>query len=79
MSDLTLYTTSTCGFCLRLKGRLDKAGVAYVEHDVDSDGEAAAFVEETNGGPRTVPVVVYPDGTVAVNPAPRDVLAVTGN
>lgn len=79
MNDLTLYTTASCGFCLRLKGRLDKSGVTYTEHDVESDTDAAAFVEEVNGGPRTVPVVVYPGGAVVVNPEPRDVLAAVGS
>ena len=78
MDALTLYTTPSCGFCLRLKGRLDKAGVTYSEIDVESDEDAAAFVEETNSGPRTVPVVVYPDGRVVTNPEPRDVLAAVG-
>lgn len=74
MSGLTLYTTPSCGFCLRLKGRLDKSGIGYSEVDVESDDAGATFVEETNDGARTVPVVVYPDGSVVTNPEPGDVL-----
>ena len=78
MSGLTLYTASWCGFCKRLMGRLDKSGVEYTEIDIEADDEAAAFVERTNDGDRTVPVVVYPDGSVATNPAPADVLTAVG-
>jgi mycoredoxin len=79
MSGLTLYTSADCGFCARLTGRLDKAGVEYEQVDVDGDPDVARWVEEVNGGPRTVPVVVYPDGNVVTNPEPREVLAFVGS
>ncbi len=78
MSGLTLYTSAGCGFCARLTGRLDKAGIEYEQVDVDGDPDVAQWVEEVNGGPRTVPVVVYPDGNVVTNPEPREVLAALG-
>jgi mycoredoxin len=75
MSELTMYSTSWCGYCRRLKLQLNEAGIAYREIDVDRDREAAAFVEQANGGNRTVPTVVFPDGRVATNPSFRDVRA----
>ena len=79
MDGLTLYTSAGCGFCARLTGRLDKAGVTYRQVDVDGDPDAARWVEEVNGGPRTVPVVRYSDGRVVTNPEPREVLAAVGH
>lgn len=69
MSPVTVYSTTWCGYCRRLKIQMDGAGIDYREIDVDRDGEAAAFVEGVNGGNRTVPVVEYPDGSTATNPS----------
>jgi mycoredoxin len=54
-------------------------GVTYEQVDVDGDPAVARWVEEVNGGPRTVPVVVYPDGSIVTNPEPREVLAALGH
>jgi mycoredoxin len=68
VTELTMYSTSWCGYCRRLKWQLDEAGIAYREIDIDRDPEAAAFVESVNGGNQTVPTVVFPDGGTATNP-----------
>ncbi|MCW2718638.1 MAG: mycoredoxin [Pseudonocardiales bacterium] len=73
MAQLTIYTTSWCGFCRRLKMQMDKAGLEYVEIDIERNPEAATFVEGVNGGNQTVPVVLFPDDTTATNPSLQDV------
>ena len=65
---MTMYTTSWCGFCRRLKMLLDREGIGYREVDIERDPEAAETVMQINGGDRTVPTVVYPDGTSATTP-----------
>jgi len=66
---MTMYTTSWCGFCRRLKTLLDREGIGYEEVDIERVPDAAEIVTEVNGGNRTVPTVVYPDGTAATNPS----------
>lgn len=66
---LTMYTTTWCGYCRRLKSQLDAAGIDYSEVDVEQVPDAAAFVESVNEGNRTVPTVVFPDGSAATNPS----------
>lgn len=66
---LTMYTTTWCGYCRRLKSQLDAAGIDYSEVDVEQVPDAAAFVESVNDGNRTVPTVVFPDGSAATNPS----------
>ncbi|TCK26428.1 mycoredoxin [Pseudonocardia endophytica] len=75
MADLTMYTTSWCGFCRRLKMQLDDAGIAYREIDIEREPDAASFVEKANGGNRTVPLVLYADETTATNPSFSEVKA----
>ena len=72
---LTMYSTTWCGYCQRLKAQLTREGVEFVEVDIEQDPEAAAFVESVNGGNQTVPTVLFPDGSVATNPSLKDVQA----
>ena len=72
-ADLTLYTTSWCPFCTRLKKLLGEKGIGFTEIDVEADAEAAAFVESVNGGNRVVPTALYSDGTTATNPRASEV------
>ncbi|HWN27845.1 MAG TPA: mycoredoxin [Actinomycetospora sp.] len=69
MAQMTMYTTSWCGFCRRLKMQLDREGIGYDEVDIERTPAAAEIVMKVNGGNRTVPTVVYPDGSAATNPS----------
>lgn len=71
---ITMYTTSWCGYCRRLKTQLDSKGIAYNEVNIEEDETSAAFVEAVNGGNQTVPTVVFPDGSAATNPSLSDVV-----
>jgi mycoredoxin len=68
MADLTMYSTTWCGYCRRLKLQMDQAGIAYSEVDIERAPDAARFVESVNGGNQTVPTVVFADGTAMTNP-----------
>ncbi|HEY3437454.1 MAG TPA: mycoredoxin [Actinotalea sp.] len=66
---VTMLSTTWCGYCRRLKSQMDRAGVAYTEVNIEEHPDAAAFVEQVNGGNQTVPTVVFPDGSAATNPS----------
>ena len=68
-----MYTTTWCGYCRRLKSQLDRAGIAVKEIDIERQPGAAAVVERVNRGNRTVPTVVFADGTALTNPSVRHV------
>ncbi|MET9571543.1 mycoredoxin [Streptomyces virginiae] len=55
---VTMYSTTWCGYCRRLKTQLDREGIAYNEINIELDPESAAFVEKANGGNQTVPTVL---------------------
>jgi mycoredoxin len=71
--QLTMYTTTWCGFCRRLKSQLARDGIEMVEVDIERDPAAADFVMSVNGGNQTVPTVLFPDGTAVTNPSAKDV------
>jgi mycoredoxin len=70
---LTMYTTDWCGFCLRLKHGLESEGITYEEVNIEHVPDAAELVMAVNGGNRTVPTVVFADGTAMTNPSLRQV------
>jgi len=66
---VTMFTTSWCGFCFRLKAQMDRAGIAVREVDIEADDEAAAFVGSVNDGNHTVPTLLFTDGSTLTNPS----------
>ena len=68
LGRLTMYTTTWCGYCVRLKRALERAGIDFDEVDIERDLSAADYVMAVNGGNATVPTVVLPDGTALTNP-----------
>ena len=66
---LTMYSTSWCGYCHRLKSQLDREGIAYDVVDIERDPKAAEFVMSVNGGNQTVPTLRFDDGSALTNPS----------
>lgn len=65
---LTMYTTTWCGYCVRLKSRLQREGIEYTEVNIENDRGAAELVMSVNGGSRTVPTLVFANGKALTNP-----------
>jgi mycoredoxin len=68
-SMLTMYTTTWCGHCERLKRGLQAADIGFQEVNIEEDAVAAELVMGVNGGNMTVPTIVFPDGATLTNPA----------
>jgi mycoredoxin len=66
---VTMFSTSWCGYCRRLKSQLDREGISFTEVDIERDAASARFVEQVNRGNQTVPTVLFPDGSAATNPS----------
>ena len=72
-----VYSTTHCGYCVRLKRQLEEAGVSYRSIDIDMNQHHGDRIAEVTGGPRTVPTVEVADHLI-VNPSVGDVLRVLG-
>ena len=70
---ITMFSTTWCGYCNRLKKQLDAQGIGYTEINIEEVEGTADLVEQLNGGNRTVPTVLFPDGTAATNPSAAEV------
>ena len=66
---ITMFSTTWCGYCARLKSQLDRVGIAYREVDIETTAGTAELVAQINGGNQTVPTVLFPDGSSATNPS----------
>ena len=77
-APVTMYTTSWCGYCVRLKKLMQREGIDFAEVDIEADDEAAELVMSANGGNRTVPTLLFADGTALTNPSIDQVKAQLG-
>ena len=77
-SAVTMYTTPWCGYCVRLKKLLQREGISYAEVDIEQEPQAADLVMQVNGGNRTVPTLVFADGSALTNPSIDQVKAQLG-
>ena len=66
---LTMYSTSWCGYCHRLKSQLDREGITYNVVDIERNPAAARYVMSVNSGNQTVPTVRFQDGSALTNPS----------
>jgi len=74
MTDsVIMYTTSWCGYCVRLKHGLARAGVGFTEVNIEQDDSAAERVMQVNGGNQTVPTLEFSDGSALTNPTVQQV------
>ena len=73
--EVTMFSTTWCGYCRVLKKALDRQGIEYTEVNVEHHPAAADYVMSVNGGNRTVPTLLFPDGTSATNPSLAEVKA----
>ena len=74
-TPVTMYTTTWCGYCFRLKKVMQKEGIAFTEVDIEKDPAAAEFVASVNGGNQTVPTLKFADGSTLTNPSGAEVKA----
>lgn len=72
---ITMYATTWCGDCRMAKRWFDQHGVAYNYINIEQNDEAAAYVRQVNGGMRAVPTIVFPDGSILVEPSARELAA----
>jgi len=67
--QVVVYGASWCPDARRARRFFDEHGVAYAWVDIDEDKGASSFVRETNGGQILIPVIVFPDKSILVEPS----------
>jgi len=68
-NQITMYSADWCGDCRRSKRLLDELNLTYTLIDIEADSVAADKVIEINGGMRSIPVIIFADGTHLTEPS----------
>jgi mycoredoxin len=68
-TNIQLYGTQWCGDCLRALNFLKSHHIEYQWIDIDLDKKAEQFVLEINHGMRSVPTILFEDGSILVEPS----------
>jgi len=68
-SNIIIYGTLWCGDCRRTRNFLDRNNILYKWINIDKDKKAESYVIEVNHGNRSVPTLLFPDGSILVEPS----------
>jgi len=69
MADIRVYGAPWCPDCKRAKKFLAEHRVAYDWIDLDEDADALRWVERAQNGGRTIPTIVFADGSMLLEPS----------
>jgi mycoredoxin len=72
--QIVMYTTPWCSACWRAKQVMDALQVGFTEIDITENEEATALVMRLNRGFRSVPTILFPDGSILTEPNTVDLV-----
>ena len=72
---IKMYATTWCGDCRMAKRWLDSHGIPFEFIDIEKDESAAELVVKINNGAQSVPTIIFPDGSILVEPGARELAA----
>ena len=72
-SQIIMYTTEYCPDCYRAKAFFEDNQIHYLTVNLEGNQQAVDFVTAINHGFRSVPTIIFPDGSILVEPS-RDQL-----
>ena len=67
-----MYGTMWRGDCLRARSFLKRHGIPYEWVDISRDPAGLESVMQVNGGMRSVPTILFPDGSILIEPNKRE-------
>ena len=68
-SQIVMYTTQYCSDCRRAKAFFEANKIGYLNVNLEGNEEAMQFVMTLNKGYRSVPTIIFPDGSILVEPS----------
>ncbi len=67
--SILIYSTVWCPDCKRAKKFFGEQRIPYKNIDIEKDPDAMAFVEKINNGKRIIPTIIFPDGSMLIEPS----------
>jgi glutaredoxin-like protein len=72
---IKMYGANWCPDASRARKFFDGNGIRYDWFDIDTDQKAADFVRSQNNGEIVIPTIVYPDGSILIEPSDEQLLS----
>jgi mycoredoxin len=66
---IKFYATEWCSDCRRALFYLKRNEIPFDYINIDQDPKAEAWVIQVNHGNRSVPTILFPDGSILVEPS----------
>lgn len=67
-TQIVMYATEYCSDCIRAKRFFEANNIPHVRVGLEGNAKATEFVIQVNNGYRSVPTIVFPDGSILVEP-----------
>ena len=67
-TQIVMYATEYCSDCVRAKKFFEANKIPHLRVGLEGNAEATDFVLKVNKGYRSVPTIVFPDGSILVEP-----------
>ena len=67
-SQIVIYVTEYSADCMRPKKFFEANNIPYLRIGLEGNQDATEFVMKVNNGYRSVPTIVFPDGSVLMEP-----------
>ncbi|MEI7555203.1 glutaredoxin domain-containing protein [Candidatus Chlorohelix sp.] len=71
-NQIVMYGTTMCSDCRRAKQFFEANKVSYKWVDLANDPDAVEFVLAHNNGMQSVPTIIFPDGSIMVEPSNKE-------
>jgi mycoredoxin len=68
-AQIVMYITEYCSDCIRAKKFFEANNIPHLRVGLEGNAEATDFVIKINNGYKSVPTIIFPDGSVLVEPA----------
>ena len=68
-TGIKMYGTNWCGDTRRARAVFDRNQIDYEYIDIDKNADGKAYVQSVNNGMRSVPTILFPDGSILVEPS----------
>ena len=67
--NILVYGVNWCGDCRRTRRFLNEHAIEYQWIDIDIDKKGEEFVRKANRGYRSVPTIIFEDGSILTEPS----------
>ena len=72
-SNIIIYGVNWCWDSRRACRFLERRNIQFEFINIDTDEDAEKFVVEVNHGLRSVPTILFPDGSILVEPSNKEI------